>query len=78
MEYTINDIEKITEFKSWSDKKKIDELLRIDCDLYTNLGTDSTKSERLEARKNSRKIYRQIKQIDHKTGNDLLVVMDRD
>jgi hypothetical protein len=78
MEYTINDIEKITEFKSWSDKKKIDELLRIDCDLYTNLGIDSTKSERLEARKNSRKIYRQIKQIDHKTGNDLLVVMDRD
>jgi len=78
MEYTINDIEKIREFKSWSDKKKIDELLRIDCDLYTNLGTDSTKSERLEARKNSRKIYRQIKQIDHKTGNDLLVVMDRD
>lgn len=78
MEYTINDIEKIIEFKSWSDKKKIDELLRIDCDLYTNLGTDSTKSERLEAKKNSRKIYRQIKQIDHKTGNDLLVVMDRD
>ncbi len=78
MEYTINDIEKITEFKSWSDKKKIDELLRIDCDLYTNLGIDSTKSERLEARKNSRKIYRQIKQIDHKIGNDFLVVMDRD
>jgi hypothetical protein len=78
MEYTINDIEKITEFKSWSDKKKIDELLRIDCDLYTNLGIDSTKSERLEARKNSRKIYRQIKQIDHKIGNDLLVVMDKD
>jgi len=74
MEYTINDIEKITEFKSWSDKK----LLRIDCDLYTNLGIDSTKSERLEARKNSRKIYRQIKQIDHKIGNDFLVVMDRD
>jgi len=78
MEYTINDIEKITEFKSWSDKKKIDELLRIDCDLYTNLGIDSTKSERLEARKNSRKIYRQIKQINHKIGNDLLVVMDKD
>ena len=41
--YTINDIDKITEFKSWNDKKKIDELLRIDCDLYTNLGIESTK-----------------------------------
>jgi hypothetical protein len=78
MEYTINDIEKIVEFKSWSDKTKIDELLRIDCDLYTNLGIDSTKSERLAARKNSRKIYRQIKQIDQKMGNDFLVVMDTD
>jgi hypothetical protein len=78
MEYTINDIEKITEFKSWSEKKKIDELLRIDCDLYTNLGIDSTKSERLDVRKNSRKIYRQIKLINHKIGNDLLVVMDKD
>lgn len=78
MEYTINEIEKITEFKSWSEKKKIDELLRIDCDLYTNLGIDSTKSERLDVRKNSRKIYRQIKLINHKIGNDLLVVMDKD
>jgi hypothetical protein len=78
MEYTINDIEKITEFKSWNEKKKIDELLRIDCDLYTNLGVDSTKSERLDVRKNSRKIYRQIKLINHKIGNDLLVVMDKD
>jgi hypothetical protein len=76
--YTINDIDKITEFKSWNDKKKIDELLRIDCDLYTNLGIESTKSERAEAKKYSRKIYRQIKLIDYKIGNDFLVAMDRD
>ncbi|GAF88069.1 unnamed protein product [marine sediment metagenome] len=76
--YTINDIDKIIEFKSWNDKKKIDELLRIDCDLYTNLGIESTKSDRAEAKKNSRKIYRQIKLIDYKIGNDFLVAMDRD
>jgi hypothetical protein len=38
MEYTINDIEKIIEFKSWSNKEKEDELLRIDCAMYTYLG----------------------------------------
>lgn len=78
MEYRINDIEKITEFKSWSERKKIDELLRIDCNMYTNLGTDSTKAERLEVKKNSRKIYRAIKNINQRMGEPLLVAMDKD
>ena len=78
MEYKINDIEKITEFKSWSEKKKIDELLRIDCNMYTNLGTDSTKAERLEVKKNSRRIYRAIKNINQRMGEPLLVAMDKD
>ena len=46
MGYSIEDIEKISEFKSWSDRQKIDELLRIDCTMYTNLGVDSTKTEK--------------------------------
>jgi hypothetical protein len=78
MEYRINDIEKITEFKSWSERKKIDELLRIDCNMYTNLGTDSTKAERFEVKKNSRRIYRAIKNINPKVGQPLLVAMDKD
>lgn len=78
MEYAINDIDKIVEFSSWSDKKKIDELLRIDCTMYTNLGLESTKSDRQTARKSSRKIYRLIKTLDYKMGNDFLVAMDRD
>ncbi len=78
MEYKINDIEKIKEFKSWSERKKIDELLRIDCNMYTNLGTDSTKAERLEVKKNSRRIYRAIKNINQKMGEPLLVAMDKD
>ena len=45
MGYNVNDIEKIAQFKSWNTKKKIDELLRIDCSLYTNLGSDSTAAE---------------------------------
>lgn len=77
MEYTVNDIEKIIGFTSWSINKKIDELLRIDCTIYTNLGLDSSSKERIEASKMSRKIYRAIKNLDYKTGNDFLVAMDR-
>jgi len=61
MDYTIKDIEKILEFKTWSDRRKIDELLRMDCDMYTNLGIDSTKKEKSEVTKNSRRIYKAIK-----------------
>ena len=57
MVYTIDDIEKIVEFTSWSDKQKMDELLRIDCAMYTYLGTDSLKQDREEAKRNSRKIW---------------------
>ena len=32
MAYTIDDIEKITEFKSWSKKRKVDALLEIDAE----------------------------------------------
>jgi len=45
MDYTNNDIEKIVQFKTWTDKQKIDELLRIDAAMYCALGTDSTASE---------------------------------
>jgi len=76
MEYTIKDIEKITEFKSWSSQRKLDELLRIDCEQYTNLGSDSSKAEREEVKKYSRKIYRLIRTIDKKLGDEFLHYMD--
>lgn len=76
MEYTIEDIEKIESFKTWSDRKKVDELLRIDCNMYTNLGSDSTKTEKENVKRNSRKIYRVIKSIDDKVGKELLNAMD--
>ncbi len=76
MDYTTNDIDKILEFKTWSDRKKIDELLRMDCEMYTNLGIDSTKKEKSEVTKNSRRIYKAIKTIDQKMGQTFLLAMD--
>ena len=43
-----------------TDKEKIDKLLELDCNMYTNLGTDSTKSEKQEVKRMSKKIYRAI------------------
>lgn len=74
--YNTEDIEKVANFKSWTEKQRIDELLRIDCVQYTNLGLDSTKAEKELVRKTSRKIYRLIKGIDHNLGQSFLNAMD--
>jgi len=76
MIYTIKDIEKITNFKTWSDRQKVDELLRIDADIYCNLGSESTKADKEEDQKKSKKIYRAIKDIDYLTGLSFLHVID--
>ena len=76
MEYTLSDIEKIVEFKTLSNKKKVDELLRLDCNQYTNLGINSSKKEVEEVNKTSRKIYRQIKRVDKELGERFLHLMD--
>jgi hypothetical protein len=76
MAYDLTHIDKIVEFKTWSERKRIDELLRIDCTQYTNLGSDSTKKEREEVNRNSRKIYKAIKVIDKELGSKLLYAMD--
>ncbi|QDP56296.1 MAG: hypothetical protein GOVbin3009_63 [Prokaryotic dsDNA virus sp.] len=76
MKYNYDDIEKIAEFKSWSEKRKIDELLRIDCIMYTNMGSDSTKKERLNTKKRSRSIYRLIQKINPEVGKSFLYHMD--
>lgn len=77
MDYTYRDIDKIVEFKTWNDKQKLDELFRIDSNMYTNLGVDSTKKEREEVKKKSRKIYMAVKKIDRATGEQCLNFMDR-
>ena len=72
MAYTIDDIDKILGYTSWKDKKKIDTLLKIDADLYTNLGKESSKTQIENVKKASRKIYKAIKTIDEYTGRLLL------
>ena len=64
--------DKVINFKSWSTRKKIDNLLEIDATQYTNMGIDSTKSERQTAKITSRYIYRHIKTLDNKLGTLLL------
>lgn len=75
--YTTSDIDKILSYTSWSDKKKIDTLLHIDCVQYANLGTDSTIGEKKNVRTQSRNIYRAIKSIDESKGKLLLDYMDK-
>lgn len=72
MEYKYEDVEKVLNFSSWNDKKKIDELFRIDCYMYTNLGLDSTEKERKDVERKSMYIYRAIKKIDPKLGDELM------
>lgn len=77
MEYTLQDIDRIIEFKSWSTKQKVDELLRIDASMYCSLGTDSTASERAQVKRNSQKIYRAIKKVDDVLGSIFIADVDK-
>ena len=72
MSYTVDDIEKIITYTSWSKKRKVDTLLAIDADLYCNLGKESSKNEVENTKIQSRKIYRLIKTIDEYSGKLLL------
>lgn len=69
-EYMVN---KILNYKTISDKEKINRLLELDAIMYTNLGSDSTKNDRNETKKKSRIIYRAIKNIDRDLGDMLLI-----
>lgn len=77
MEYTLKDINKIVEFKTWTQRQKVDELLRLDAKQYCHLGTDSTISERKAVKVNSIKLYRLIKSINPKLGQSLLYHVDK-
>ena len=48
-------VDKILGYVTWSDRK-IDRLLEIDANLYTNLGTDSSITDRKDVYKTSRAI----------------------
>lgn len=61
-------IRKIQGYKTWTTKRKVDELLKEDAWMYTNLGTDSTASEKKAVKNMSRKIYRAIAAISPLDG----------
>ncbi len=58
------EIRKITNYKTWSVKRKTDTLLEMDAHMYTELGIDSSKTEKKNVKTISRKIYRAISTIN--------------
>jgi hypothetical protein len=68
--------EKIATDFQLSIKQRTDALLKLDCEMYTNLGIDSLKKEKQEVKKNSKHIYKQIKGIDEVSGSMLLDCLD--
>lgn len=60
-----------------TDRQKVDALLELDARLYTELGIDSAKADKMETRRKSRIIYREIRSIDKKDGNLLLNHLDK-
>ena len=69
-------IQKIKNYKTWSLKKKVDALLEIDAIQYTNLGIDSSKTEKKQVKAISRKIYKAISAISPLDGYILSAHMD--
>lgn len=77
MEYRYDDVDKVVDFKTWTKRKKIDELFRIDSYMYTNLGTDSTKREKDDVRRKSKYIYKAVQKLNPSLGKELIYYMDR-
>lgn len=71
------DVKRIAEDFNKSIKERIELLLEVDTNMYTNLGLDSTKSEKEEVKKKSRVIYRAIKDLDNSIGSQLLYYQDK-
>ena len=70
-------IDKIVGYKTWSNRKKIDTLLEMDCVMYTNLGIESTLEEKRNVKMISKRIYRGISKIDKTLGDTIMRAMDR-
>jgi len=58
-------------------KDRSDELLKLDAIQYTNLGIDSSKTEKKEVKANSKYIYKKIEEIDPESGKHLITSMDK-
>jgi len=76
MKYSQEEVDKIYNYTTISDRDKIDKLLQIDATQYTNCGSESTKSEKAEVKRNSKYIYKTIKKIDNSLGSMFLKHLD--
>ena len=76
MEYSIQLIDKIYNYKTISDREKIDRLLEIDANQYVNCGLETSKTVLQSVKRNSKHIYKTIKKIDEPTGKLLLGLID--
>jgi len=77
MKYTIDNFNDVLDDTTITDKEKIDNLLWIDANIYSNMGLDSTQKERDEAKKNSKKVYTCIKNIDNEIGEKFIRLIDK-
>tara|TARA_R110001599_G_scaffold328356_3_gene541760 strand:- start:793 stop:1029 length:237 start_codon:yes stop_codon:yes gene_type:complete len=76
MGYNKDNLEELMGVSSLTTKQKVDELLRIDCKMYTNLGIDSTSKEVNLVKALSKKIYKHIKALDPTMGKTFLTAID--
>ena len=78
MENNIKELaEKIAIDFNKSIKERIDALLKLDCEQYTNLGKDSTKEEKQRVKELSRFIYTRVALLDQDSGKVLLEAFDK-
>jgi uncharacterized lipoprotein YehR (DUF1307 family) len=68
--------EKIATDFALSIKERTDMILELDAIQYTNLGIDSTKTEKKKVKSDSKHLYRQIKGFNETDGNLLLDHLD--
>ena len=76
MGYSKENLDELMSTESLTTKQKIDELLRIDCKMYTNLGIDSTIKEVNLVKSLSKKIYKHVKVLDQVIGKTFLTAID--
>jgi hypothetical protein len=76
MKYNQDLINKIYNYKTISNREKINRLLEIDANQYCNLGVESTKQQKEQVKKNSRYIYKTISKINPEMGRKFLYHQD--
>jgi len=70
------EIKKIANYKTWSVKRKVDTLLEIDANMYTNQGLETSSADRKKTKSLSKKIYKIIMSISSIDGFLLRAHMD--